>query len=252
MRQHLGPNQAFLYCLHKHLPGQGNGRLLAVNDAKASVLDIVVCTIGEHHLLPHLDLPEGFFHHQAVEAEPMKLGFGCHQVLRSNLGRYDYYCYLEDDLVIQDPLFLSKLAWFTRMFGEDSVLLPHRFETGENPPVNKLYIDGPVREDFTAKWQDVNDRRHLTAEMMGRRIGFERWPNPHSGCFFLDAEQMQRWVASPDFGDLDCGFAGPLESAASLGIMKNFRIYKPSFASAGFFEIRHMHNRYLGEAWQHA
>jgi hypothetical protein len=30
--------------------------------------------------------------------------------------------------------------------------------------------------------------------------------------------------------------------------MKNFRIYKPAFQNAGFHEIRHMHNRYLGVA----
>ena len=50
------------------------------------------------------------------------------------------------------------------------------------------------------------------------------------------------------FLDGDCSFAGPLESAASLGVMKNFRIYKPAYANAGFLEIRHLHNRYLGVA----
>jgi GNAT superfamily N-acetyltransferase len=61
-------------------------------------------------------------------------------------------------------------------------------------------------------------------------------------------EEMERWAKSPAFQDGDCSFAGPLESAASLGIMKTFRIYKPSMADAGFFEIQHLHNRYLGQA----
>jgi hypothetical protein len=30
--------------------------------------------------------------------------------------------------------------------------------------------------------------------------------------------------------------------------MKNFRIHKPAAANAGFFELQHLHNRYLGEA----
>jgi hypothetical protein len=30
--------------------------------------------------------------------------------------------------------------------------------------------------------------------------------------------------------------------------MKNFRIYKPAYGNAGFLEIRHLHNRYLGVA----
>jgi hypothetical protein len=252
LRQSIGPNQAFLYCLHQHVPGRGNGRLMAVNDPKASVLDIAVCTTGESHLLERLELPRESFHHQPVKSDPMLLGFGCHQALRANLGRYDYYCYVEDDLLVQDPLFLQKLSWFTAQFGEETVLLPHRFETGHNQPVNKLYIDGPVREDFTARWQDINEKRTLQAEALGSHLVFQRWPNPHSGCFFLNARQMERWVASPSFGSLDTSFAGPLESAATLGIMRNFRIYKPSFSAAGFFEVKHLHNRYLGEAWHHA
>jgi len=252
LRQSLGANQAFLYCLHQQVPGKGNGRLMAVNDAKASVLDIAVCTTGDSHLLGRLDLPHELYHHQPVKAEPMLLGFGCHQALKANLGRYDYYCYVEDDLLVQDPFFLQKLSWFTEQFGDDTVLLPHRFETAHKQPVHKLYIDGPVREDFTARWQDINDRRSLQAEALGSRLVFERWPNPHSGCFFLNARQMEKWASCSSFGSLDTSFAGPLESAATLEIMKNFRLYKPSFACAGFFEVKHMHNRYLGEAWQHA
>ena len=48
------------------------------------------------------------------------------------------------------------------------------------------------------------------------------------------------------FFDRDISFAGPLESAATLGIMKTFRIYKPANDNAGFFEILHTNNRYLG------
>jgi hypothetical protein len=59
---------------------------------------------------------------------------------------------------------------------------------------------------------------------------------------------MEKWASSPGFLDGDCSFAGPLESAASLGVMKNFRIYKPAYSNAGFLEIRHLHNRYLGVA----
>jgi hypothetical protein len=105
-----------------------------------------------------------------------------------------------------------------------------------------------VRPDFTAAWQDVTDRQYLSAELLGTQIRFERWPNPHSGCFFLNELQMERWATQPFFGDEDSTFAGPLESAASLGIIKTFRQYKPSPANAGFLELEHLHPRYLGEA----
>ena len=59
---------------------------------------------------------------------------------------------------------------------------------------------------------------------------------------------MARWAEAPTFGDGDCSFAGPLESAASLGVMTNFRIHKPAAPHAGFLELQHLHNRYLGVA----
>ncbi len=248
LHESLGPRQAFLYCLHEHVPGRGNGRLLKVNRQAADALDIAVCTVGDSHLINSLSVPRGMFHHQPVKSDPMMIGFACQQVLKAHLGKYDLYCYLEDDLLIQDSYFLQKLEWFTRTFGDEVVLLPHRYEISAKEALHKLYIDGPVRPDFTARWQDVNDRRMLNADFLGSEISFERWSNPHSGCFFLNAAQMARWVESPTFGDGDCSFAGPLESAASLGIMKTFRIHKPAAANAGFFELQHLHNRYLGEA----
>jgi len=247
LHQSLGPRQAFLYCLHEHIPGRGNARLARVNtDAAAEVVDIAVCTVSDRHVIDQLSVPRSLFHHQPVQADPMHIGFACHQVLKAHLGKYDFYCYLEDDLLITDPLFLPKLRWFAKTFGDDALLQPHRFETSTSEPIHKLYIDGPVKPDFTTQWQDSSDRQTLEAGFLGEEIRFERWTNPHSGCFFLNAAQMEKWVSSPDFGDGDCSFAGPLESAASLGIMKNFRIHKPSFVNAGFLEIRHFHNRYLG------
>jgi len=247
LHQSFGQRQAFLYCLHEHVPGRGNARFAKVNTAtSADVLDIAVCTTGGFHIVDHLEIPRDLFHHQPVNAEPMLLGFGCHQIHKAHLGKYDFHCYLEDDLQISDPLFLVKIGWFHSTFGEDSVLQPHRYELTADGPLKKLFIDGPVRPDFTAKWQNVEDRRTLEADVLGHRLQFERWPNPHSGCFFLSAAQMERWAGSPCFLDGDVSFAGPLESAASLGIMKTFRIYKPAFANAGFLELCHLHNRYLG------
>jgi hypothetical protein len=248
LHQSLGPRQAFLLCLHPYIPGKGNGQLAKVNTHAATRLDIAVCTAGDSHVLPLLQVAPGLFHHQPTSSAPMMLGFACHRILKANLGKYDFYAYVEDDLLVHDAMFLAKIRWFAETFGDDCVLFPHRYESDPKQPVQRLYIDGPVRPDFSANWQDVNDRRTLEGGFPGSTWMFERWPNPHSGCFFLSAAQMERWAASPHFDDADCSFAGPLESAASLGIMKHFRIYKPSAANAGFLEIQHLHNRYLGES----
>jgi hypothetical protein len=248
LHQQLGPRQALLHSLQEPLPGRGNGRLLKVNSHAAAQLDIVVCTVADKHLLERLSVPRGMFHHQPVQAHPMMLGFAARQVFAAQLGRYDFYCYMEDDLVLLDAMFLAKIAWFTRTFGDKTLLLPHRYEVSEEQPVHKLYLDGPVRPDFTAQWQDVEDRSSLEGEYLGGRVAFGRCPNPNAGSYFLNDRQMAKWVAAPDFRDTDCSFAGPIESACCLGIMRNFRLYKPALANAGFLEIRHDHNRYLGAA----
>jgi len=248
LHQTLGSRQAFLLWLQQYALGKGNGHVIRANDSLCSEIDVIVCTTGGGHLISGLNLPAGSYTHQTLAAEPMSLGFACHHVLRDNLGRYDWYCYLEDDLLISDPLFLSKLDWFVKEFGEETTLSPHRFERSMREPVHKLYHDGSVRPDFTSAWQDVSDRQFLEHQALGLNLRFERWPNPHSGCFFLNARQMEHWASKPYFGDGDSSFAGPLESAASLGIIKTFRQYKPCTVNAGFLELEHLHPRYLGES----
>lgn len=248
LHQSLGTHQAFLLWLQQHVPEKGNGHVIKANESFSSEIDIAICTTRDFHLVNELSLSSALFHHHSTHVEPMKLGFAAHFVLRENLGKYDWYCYLEDDLLITDPLFFSKLEWFVKTYGEETTLSPHRFERSMTQPVHKLYHDGSVRPDFTAVWQDVTDRQFLNSEMFGRLLRFERWPNPHSGCFFLTAKQMEKWAAQSHFGDCDSSFAGPLESAASLGIIKTFRQYKPSPANAGFLELEHLHPRYLGES----
>lgn len=244
----FGPRQAFLHHMREHVPGKGNGAFMRVNSHAAGHLDVVVCTPGERHLLGHEAIPAGLHHHVRADVEPMLTGFACHRILEAHLGKYDFYCYLEDDLAIRDSMFLEKVGWFSSTFGDDNVLFPHRFETSTREPLRKLYIDGPVKPNFSAKWQDVNDSGPLRASFGMGDLVFERWTNPHSGCFFLNARQMDAWAASEDFRQVDCSFAGPLESAASLGVMKHFRIHKPAAANAGFLEVHHLHNRYLGES----
>ena len=248
IHQSLGSRQAFLLWLKQHVPGKGNGHLIRANETFSSEVDVTICTTGATHLVGDLSLHKTHFHHQQTSAEAMKLGFAAHQVLKENLGKYDWYCYLEDDLLITDPLFMAKLEWFVQEYGDETTLAPHRFERSLTEPVHKLYHDGLVRPDFTSAWQDVTDRQIIEHQTLGVNLRFERWPNPHSGCFFLNARQMERWVSQPYFGDEDSTFAGPLESAASLGIIKTFRQYKPSPANAGFLELEHLHPRYLGEA----
>jgi len=247
IHQGLGSRQAFLLWLQQYVPEKGNGHVIKSNADFQSQVDIVVCTTQGKHLLDELRLPGHLYRHHPTQAEPMLLGFACHEVLRSQLGRYDWYCYLEDDIYINDPLFFQKMEWFITLYGQDTILAPHRFERSSTEPAHKMYVDGSVRPDFTKPWQDVDDRRHLDADVMGMPLKFERWPNPNWGGFCLSAKQMEYWASRPYFADMDCSFAGSIESACNLGVIKTFRQYKPAPSCASFFEVEHLHPRYLGE-----
>lgn len=221
--------------------------ILKSNDFQSGEIDVVVCTTAGRHLVGELRFPAGLLRHHETAARPKYLGFECHEVLRAGLGRYDWYCYLEDDLLIADPLFFSKLEWFNRLAGDEAALQPNRFEVSAGTRWHKLYIDGDLAQrEISERLQDVSDRPELTGEALGAQFSFKRVNNTHSGCFFLNARQMARWAAQPDFLKREDAYAGPLESAATLGLTRHFRVYKPARANAGFLEIRHLDNRYLG------
>src|SRR5262245_43341357 len=75
--------------------------------------DVIVCTSGDKHLLDRLKLDSRYYTHRPTNDDPRLLGFECHAVLRDRLAeKYDYYCYLEDDLILHDPKFFVKLRWF--------------------------------------------------------------------------------------------------------------------------------------------
>jgi hypothetical protein len=237
--------------LHQ-LFGQGQriihmGQLMALpaNQSQAHQLDIVICTTQNHHLLDRLSLPPHSYQHHSTHVEPMLLEFECQAVLRDCLGQYDYYCFLEDDLILHDPWFFAKLNWFTQQAGDFCLLQPNRYEVSLDRPTHKTYIDRNLAPRVTAPFQNVREQWELNGEILGRLITFRRPLNPHSGCYFLNANQMAYWANQPYFLDRDISFVGPLESAATLGIMKTFRVYKTALEQAGFFEIQHFGTKYL-------
>lgn len=227
---------------------------LPANQIQAHKLDIVICTTQNYHLLAQLPLPSQLYQHHPTQVEPMLLGFECQAVLRDCFGQYDYYCFLEDDLILHDPWFFVKLSWFTQQFGNLSLLQPNRYETathGLSQKAYKAYIDGDLAPRVTAPFQNVQERSQLQTEALGMAITFRRALNPHAGCYFLNANQLAHWASQPYFLDRDTQFVGPLESAATLGIMKAFQVYKTAPEQAGFLEIQHFGMSYLSLIGKH-
>jgi hypothetical protein len=215
------------------------------NQPQHNQLDIIICTTQDCHLLDQLCLPSHFYQHYPTQAEPLLLGFECQTVLRDNLGKYDYYCFMEDDLILHDPWFFVKLNWFTQQASDLSLLQPNRYEVSINNLTDKAYVDGDLLPRVTAPFQNVQEQAELKGKIMGMPIKFHRALNPHAGCYFLNVNQMAYWVKQEHFLDRDTSFVSPLESAATLGIMKTFRIYKTVPQQANFLEIQHSGTGFL-------
>jgi hypothetical protein len=242
--------RACLTALHGHFGAETRQIQIAqrtavpANQEHPSKLDVIICTTQGNHLLDQLELPPAAYQHFPTRADPPLLGFECHTLLREHLGRYDYYAYLEDDLLIHDSWFFLKLAWFTEQAGNHCLLQPNRYEL-QPGPITRAYIDGDLRPDLTTPYQNIQQHSLLDATILGHKVLFRRPLNPHSGCFFLNAEQMSSWCQQPHFWDHATSFIGPLESAATLGIMQTFRVYKPAPENADFFEIQHAGNSFI-------
>jgi hypothetical protein len=236
-----------LYGPAQHIIDQATRVAQPANERVAGRVDVVVCTTSERHLLNRVALPAASWTHHPRGCPPALLGFECQAVLRDRLGDYDYYAYLEDDLIARDPWLFVKLGWFTAQLGDGVLLQPNRYEVGPLGLVHKAYIDGDLHAGVTAPFPDVAVAPIATGRLLGTTVAFHRALNPHAGCFFLNNRQMESWARQPYFLDRDTSFIGPLESAATLGIMRTFRVYKAAAESASFLEIEHFGTSFLGE-----
>src|SRR5262249_23775690 len=186
-----------------------------------------VVTTGGRHAMEVLDVPQGFLLHREVDCPPLELGHAARAFLGDRLGSYDWYGFLEDDLRLHDPWFFTKLAWFLAQAGDDKVLLPNRFETSIGWMVRRICCDGAIGPKQSPKWQNERGPERISGHVLGRAVEFRRVSNAHAGCWFLTHRQMERFAAAPHFLDRDASFMGPLESSATLALMRSFAIYKP-------------------------
>ncbi|GEO80178.1 hypothetical protein [Pararhodospirillum oryzae] len=222
-----------------------NGRL-AANSVPDLRFEIVVCTLGDNHLMETLapDL-RARVHHQPALCPPEKLGFIAQQILANNMGNsFDFYGIMEDDVLISDRYFFDKLAYFSN--DTNKVLFPNRFEIEEHRPNRKLYVDGPYGYVSNPEFEHLlNDRRSCDLAWAGGLVRLQKVVNSHAGCFFLSREQMRFYRAAPAFGDHVTQYVSALESAMTFGVMRTFDVYKPARENADFLEIRHLGVRHL-------
>lgn len=212
------------------------------NQAQMVEMDIVLCTCREFHLLDKLTLAPATFQHEPTDCEPLYLGFECHRVLSDRLGAYDLYGYLEDDLILHDPDFFLKLQWFQEQAAWNCVLQPNRFERyATTAQFKKVYIDFEFQSQTA-----IAALNHTPIQLSpyGHMVTLARTTNPHSGSFFLTETQMRYLSEQEYFVNREISYVGPLESAASLGLVRSFNVYKPAPQNASFLEVEH-----YGQMW---
>ncbi|MDM7936964.1 MAG: hypothetical protein QUV06_05855 [Cyanobium sp. CZS 48M] len=221
-------------CLEPTEPLQQGGHPLP-----AIHLDIHLFTSGENALDEVLDLFQGRLHRHRLELEdPRQLPLAARDFLIAATPNADLSLYLEDDLVLSDPLFLDKQLWFLRGSGGKVVLMPHRHELIPGTQGQRLLVDGPLRDGlirrFTQPQMDAGRGRFWD----GQEIRFDRTANPHSGMFCLDQRQVTHLRGQQLPRE---GFVGPLETAATLTALAHFMVMKPSYAHRNFLWVEHGH-----------
>jgi hypothetical protein len=218
---------------------------LRVPAATRHQVDVMIVTTGPNHLMDEVGPVQLLVHHEQTDVPPLDLPFAAHRLLAQAVGRYDAFGYLEDDIVIHDPFLFDKQEWFCSVAGHDSLLMPSRYEASGGA---KVYPDADIPAVHLEKLALPPGPRAVTARWMGVDPTFERPSNPHAGCFYVDAAQMERLARHPLFGVPNSAFIGPLETAATAAVTETFRVYKAVSPHTDFLEVEHQGSHYLS-AW---
>lgn len=216
-------------------------------------VDLRICVNGSNHILDQLPHLSTLYSPICCDVEdPRLLGFACQNMLAMVSSKaeeegspYDYIAYLEDDIVMTDVDFFLKLRAFNNAFGDDYLLMPNRLETMENSDhVNRFYIDGNYNPLASEAYRKCGSHQ-FCLEHLGKMIRFDQPFNLHSGCFFLNRNQADTYRSSGHAGEVDITFHGPLESAATLGMLKTFQVMKPALKNGRFLTVEHAGRNFM-------
>ena len=176
--------------------------------------------------------------------DPMQLPLAAVRHLLDFPAPADLNLYLEDDLIIQDPRYADKLAWFSQRTEHRFVLMPHRYEpTVANAP-QRLFVDGPIKPEGQVEPVWASDEVVVANGRFwdGQELGFVQASNPHSGSFCLSAPQLEK-LRSAKWPPAE--FVGPLETAATGTVLPHFPVLKPNWSCREFLALEHGNPSYL-------
>ena len=213
--------------------------------AAGLVIDCHVFVCGDDYLADALKAFERRITvHQLSLDDPRRLPFAVRDFLLKDeaAGDADLSLYLEDDLVIQDRLYLDKLLWFCRKTNHRFALMPHRYELTGYHLTPRLFVDGPIDVSVLPVHQQPAEHVASGFFVGGDHIHFDIASNPHSGSFSFSAQQRQQILAA---GVADEGFIGPLETVATFTVLQHLPVMKPSWPQRDFLLLEHAHPSFL-------
>ena len=213
------------------------------NSAEPLEIKISICTDGENRLADVLDLYRNRIDVVTLALDnPRELPLACRDHLIQNHGDADLLSYMEDDVVIHDPLFFDKLAWFHEKTNHQFSLMPHRYERIDAGSMETLMVDGPLSPDFIKQFSQPQ-ANVANGQFRGvETVSFDIADNPHSGTFCLSQTQAALLRGSELPRE---GFVGPLETAATLTVLHRFPVMKPSRECWRFLRVEHGHPSFL-------
>lgn len=198
-------------------------------------LQIVICTVPGRHITSYLPQyqQEAISVYEAENKDPMYIGYTAQDILASQVDHFEWFLFIEDDIIIYDSWFLQKIEAFNRLSGRKNALLfPNRYEMYNT---RKSYIDLTI--DVEVAWNKVS-----SIEINGVR--FSECTNSHAGLYCLSQAQMQYWINSGRHWKDRSIMVGPLESAATYCLFECFSIYKPHPTNLNYLEVRHFDTKY--------
>lgn len=215
---------------------------------------VTVCTDGENMLDEILEEFQDFIEVKTFKLEdPRLLPIATRDwLIKGNPtpANADLYAYLEDDLVINDEEFFDKQSWFLNRLQNTHCLMPHRYELVMRRKVGRLLIDGPLRPSLVRQFTQPQLNAGRGIYRGQRKVSFDIAENPHSGLFVINRDQ--RDFLSVQELPID-GFISPLETAATLTVLKYFKVCKPSLDCHSFLTIEHGHASFTSfmNQWEH-
>ena len=203
--------------------------------------DVIIVSVPGENLIDELS-DGGKLHARLWSGPPRQLGYRCRHIFARYVGKYDLYCFIEDDTAITDPAFFRKIAKFYQTHGEDKVLLPNRYEIfGFQARGWRTYLDRPGFPRFRVP--ERPGRQTLKLKDFDGDVLFEKTRESQAGAYVITDTQLRKWMVQPGFAApskarLDAGY-DPMELAmiAMDGLLP---FYRPAKSNLDFLQVHHV------------